>query len=200
MTPRPSSSTALLAAIALAGASTLVPAPAAANKLRSRLTTIELKSCTPTADRTAPIKAWRCAGLRGYPVFYAEHEQRTRLSFGAAASDRTAAGQSLKPANTIFDAPGHRATIEWRFRRIGKTDLPYATIVRYFVTQGNRQREALVVTKVSSTEACHMAYLDASATRDAMALARSAADEMADRWSCASPPRQLGTVGDIELK
>lgn len=173
-------------------------APAAINPMRSRFTTVELKSCT-VIKRHADGNTWRCAGLRGYPVSYAEGDLRAFVSFGADAEKRRAAQQTLSPFNSIFGKGRRRATIEWRFRRSGGADVPYATIVRHFVSVDGKSSEVLVVTRVSPTEACHMAYIDATANADAIALARSAADELAGTWSCANAPRVLGAPGKFQL-
>jgi hypothetical protein len=186
--------------MATAGAATIVLGlyvladAASASPVRSRLTTIDLPACTPLR-REGGVRTWRCNGLRGYPVIYSEADDRAYISFGADGAKRLAARQSLLPPNTIFEAPGHRATIEWRFRRIGNADVPYATIIRYFTSGNSGKGEALVVTKVSASEACHVAYLDAKANAEAMALARQAADELARGWSCAPQPRIIGARG-----
>ncbi len=167
---------------------------AVASPLRSRFTTIELAACT-VIKRHADGNTWHCGGLKGYPVTYAEGDLRAFVSFGAGAENRKAARQTLRPFNTIFESKGSRATIEWRFRRRAGTDLPYATIMRVFTSPDGARGEVLVVTKVSATEACHMAYVDAMANVEAMALARAAADELAANWSCSSEPRVLGATG-----
>jgi len=91
---------------------------AAMNPVRSRFTTIDLKTCQ-IAKRHRDGNGWRCRGLPGYPVAYAEGDQRAFVSFGLEAEKRQAARQTLTPFNTIFASSGRRATIEWRFRRIG---------------------------------------------------------------------------------
>lgn len=191
--PRPASSgLATLAAIATMIAATT--ASAAINPPRSRFTTIDLKTCK-VIKRHKDGNTWTCNGLRSYPVLYAEGDLRAFFSFGAEPEKRQAARQTLGSFSTIFERPGRRATVEWRFRRIGGADVPYATIMRLFTSRDGARGEVLVVTKVSPTEACHMAYIDAVATPEAMALARSAADEMAAGWPCANPPRTLGGTG-----
>jgi len=171
---------------------------AAMNPVRSRFTTIDLKTCQ-IAKRHRDGNSWRCLGLRGYPVAYAEGDQRAFVSFGPEAETRRAARQTLAPFNTIFARSGRRATIEWRFRRIGGADVPYATIMRFFTSRDGAAGEVLVVTRVAATEACHMAYVDAKANPEAIALARSAADEMAATWSCATEPKILGERGKSPL-
>jgi hypothetical protein len=170
----------------------------AANPVKSRYTTIELSTCA-VIKRHADGNTWRCAGLKGYPVSYAEGDLRAFVSFGPAAEKRVAARQTLRSFNTIFETkngvPARRATIEWRFRQIAGADQPYATIMRVFISGDGTAGEVLVISKVSASQACHMAYVDAKATPQAMALARSAADEMAPSWSCETSPKVLGTPG-----
>jgi hypothetical protein len=173
-------------------------APAAVNPMRSRFTTIDLKTCQ-LVKRHADGNTWNCSGLRGYPVVYAEGDLRAFVSFGPNAGKRRAAQQTLGSFNSIFDSNGRRATVEWRFRRIAGADQPYATIMRLFTSRDGIKGEVLVVTRVTATEACHMAHIDAKATADAMALARSAADEMAAKWSCADAPKVLGVTGKDPL-
>lgn len=167
---------------------------AATHAVRSRFTTIDLKTCK-VVKRHADGNTWNCTGLRGYPVQYAEGDLRAFVSFGPDPAKRRAAQQTLRAFNTIFESTGRRATVEWRFRRIAGADRPYATIMRLFTSRDGAKGEVLVVTRVTVTEACHMAYIDAKATPDAMALARSAADEMTDQWSCSSTPKVLGATG-----
>jgi hypothetical protein len=186
------------AALALWGSVHLVCGAADANQLRSRFTTVELKTCS-VIKRHADGNTWRCAGLRGYPVTYTEGDLRAFVSFGPDALKRRAAEQTLGAFNSIFDGRRTRATIEWRFRRLAGAEVPYATVMRVFTSRDKARGEVLVVTRVSATEACHMAYVDAKANPDAMALARSAADELAATWSCAAPPKVLGTTGSSPM-
>jgi hypothetical protein len=171
---------------------------AAGNPVKSRYTTIDLETCQ-VLKRHADGNTWQCSGLRGYPITYSAGDLRAFVSFGANGTTRRAAQQTLAPFNTIFDGRRRRATVEWRFRRIGATDVPYATIMRVFTSLDRATGEVLVVTKVTDTEACHMAYIDARANPDAMALARSAADELAPKWSCASEPKVIGAQGKSPL-
>jgi hypothetical protein len=170
------------------------PGLALANPVKSRYTTIELKTCAPM-KRGKDGASWSCAGLPGYPVYVAEGDRRFFISFGAKPDARRAATQTLEAFNTIFDGRHARATVEWRFVRRAGRDLPYAAIVRYATQRDSVKGEVLVVTKVSESEACHVARIDALANPDAIALARSVADEEARRFSCSEPPRDVGAKG-----
>lgn len=169
--------------------------PTTASVPQSVYTTIELRTCRQTG-RHHDGGAWLCPGLPGYPVYVAEGDLRFFVSFGADAGKRLAASQTLGPFNTIFSADGRRSTLEWRLKG-GRAGKPHATILRYYTDRGDGggKGQVLVVSKVTPTESCHMAYVDARANRDAIALARSAADELALVFKCGTQPRIVGVSG-----
>jgi hypothetical protein len=180
-------------------------------RIKSRFTTVELKSCESAKAEHGGV--WTCKGLGGYPVHVAEDDLRQFVSFGPNGKSRRAATQTLKPFNSIFAAGHSRATIEWRFRRADGRDVPYATIVRFHTSRGaavmggredgrgdggkgEGRGEVLVVTKVTLTEACQIARIDARANPEAIVLARSAADELTKDFDCQrDQPRILGATG-----
>lgn len=181
-------------AVTFASAAVLLAVPSAdgfANPLRSRLTTIETKTCK-ILQRHSDGNAYLCPGLKGYPVYFAEGDLRTFFSFGAAPEKRRAATQTLSAFNTVFEPKRSRATVEWRFRRIAGQDVPYAAILRLFTSNDTGKGEVLVVTRISAAETCHAVYIDAKANPEAMAMARAAADTIADGFNCAHEPRVLG--------
>jgi hypothetical protein len=53
----------------------------------------------------------------------------------------------------------------------------------------------LVVSKVSDAETCHVAYIDALANKDAIALARHVADKQSKSFDCSREPRTEGVTG-----
>jgi hypothetical protein len=53
----------------------------------------------------------------------------------------------------------------------------------------------VVVTRVTDTEACHVAYIDALANPDPIILARRIADEQARAFNCLSEPSRIGATG-----
>jgi hypothetical protein len=190
----------LCAAAGLAVCGTTVAVASEKARIKSRFTTIELKTCEAVkVDRDGG--AWTCKGLRDYPVYVADGDQRQFISFGPGGQSRRAATQTLKAFSSIFAPKRNRATIEWRFRRADGRDVPYATIVRFYTassgTKGdNAKGEVLVVTKVTPTEACQLALIDAPANPDAIILARSAADELSAAFDCRTdPPRVVGVTG-----
>lgn len=185
---------ALKGMLLIAVAAAALPAAVTANPLKSKYTTIDLMACTKLKAHPDG-SAWRCAGLPGYPVYLAEGDLRTFISVGANAEKRRAAEQTLGPFNTIFAAGSRRATLEWRFNRKGGTIVPYAIILRYY-TKGDKGRgEVLVVTKVSPSQTCQVAYIDALATPEPMVLAHRIADETARAFDCGKEPAKVGTKG-----
>ena len=64
--------------------------------------------------------------------------------------------------------------------------MPYAAIVRYFTAVDGAKGEVLVVSRITATEACHVAYIDALATPEAIVLARRVADERRGRSTAAT--------------
>lgn len=168
--------------------------PAAANPVKSLYTTIELKTCKQVR-RHRDGGAWLCEGLAGSPVYVAEGDLRHFVSVGDNAQKRRAATQTLGAFNTIFEKGSDRATVEWRFNRRGEKQIPYATIVRFHTSKGSRKGDVLVVSKVSPTETCHVAYIDALANQDAITLARFVADNQARTFDCRNEPHSEGATG-----
>ena len=169
-------------------------APALANPVKSLYTTVELKACKPV-KRHRDGGAWLCDGLAGLPVYVAEGDLRQFLSVGADAQRRRAASQTLGAFNSIFENGSDRATVEWRFDRRGERKIPYATIVRFHTSHEGRKGDVLVVSKVSATETCHVAYIDALANQDAITLARFVADNQAKAFDCRNEPHAEGATG-----
>jgi len=170
------------------------PMPVAANPVKSLYTTVELKACK-RIKRSRDGGSWRCEGLPGYPVYVAEGDLRHFVSAGPEPEKRRAATQTLGSFNSIFEHGSDRATIEWRFDRRGEQQIPYAIIVRFHTSRDGRKGDVLVVSKVSATETCHVAYVDALANADAIALARQIADGRARTFDCRGEPRAEGATG-----
>ena len=187
---------AVLAASLVTG-STLAT-PAWANPLKSLYTTLELSSCK--VERRHPDgNAWLCAGLDGYPVRVAEGDQRTFVSVGRDPEQHRAVRQSLATFNSIFDAKHGRATLEWRIVRQNGQPVPFATILRYFTSKGALKGEVLVVTRLAPGQSCHVAYIDALANPDAIAIARKTADAAARTFDCKREPDVKGQRGKTSL-
>lgn len=178
----------------LAVAATIAPGRIEANPLKSLYTTIDLNACR-VVKRHKDGNTWSCRGLEGYAVQIAEGDLRTFVSAGPAAASVRAATQTLGPFNSIFQGKSRRATVEWRFTRRNGRPVPYATILRYFTGSDDAKGEVLVVAKVAPKEGCHVAYVDALANPDAIALAREAADSRARTFDCKTEPAAVGASG-----
>ena len=176
---------------ALVGAS---PAGAVTQFQKSAYTSIDLKHCE-TLKVHPDGNAYLCRGLSGTPVYFAEGDGRAFVAAGAKPEASRAASQTLKAFNTPFAAQSERATIEWRFVIRDKRQVPYAMIVRYFTHNDSGSGEVLVVSRVAGAEACHVAYIDAKANRDAIVLARRIADERARGFDCKGEATVEGVRG-----
>lgn len=165
-----------------------------ANPLKSLYTTIDLHDCSQ--EKVHPDgNAWTCPGLDGYPVYIAEGDLRTFVSVGPDAPKRRAAKQTLRPFNSLFKPNSQRATLEWRFVKRDGRVIPYATIQRIYTRLDGRSGEVLVVTRVTDREDCHVAYIDALANDDAIALARHIADTESRKFRCNQEPQLHGKTG-----
>ena len=181
-------------AAVLAALIALWPPGASANPVKSQYTSIDIKTCKKTR-RYADGDAWTCQGLPGYPVYVAEGDLRTFVSVGARAETRRAASQTLGPFNTIFANGTKRTTLEWRFDRKGAGLVPYAVILRYFTHNDAGRGEVIVVAKVTPSQSCHVAYIDALATREPIVLAHRIADGTARSFDCSKTPLTIGATG-----
>jgi hypothetical protein len=166
----------------------------AIQQVKSLYTVIDLDKCKPVATHPDGNQ-WLCEGLPGYPVYIAEGDLRFYLSAGPKAAETRAAKQTLVPFNTVFEGNSNRTTVEWRFIIRDGNPVPYASIVRYFTSSDDSQGQVLVVTRVTDTEACHVAYIDALANPDPIVLARRVADEQARAFNCRSEPSRIGAAG-----
>jgi hypothetical protein len=166
---------------------------------RSVYTTIDLKACKVLRKSSPEGASWRCPGLPGYPLYVAEGDDRFFVSAGLEPEKRRAAKQTLKPFNTIFPAGTVRATVEWRIPRTSRKAPPYATIVRYYTSSEAAKGQVLVVSKLTPTEACHAALIDADANADAIERARLAADTTVRSFNCNATPAIEGASGKAPL-
>ena len=73
-------------------------------------------------------------------------------------------------------------------------------LLRYFTAVDSAKGEVLVVSRITATEACHVAYIDALATPEAIVLARRVADERARSFDCRDEPRREGVVRKAALR
>lgn len=160
----------------LVAAAVLVAMPAGAND--STYTKIDLGDCRLfSADDMGG--RWSCPGYNGIHLMVAEGDLRFFVSYGDNAFGERAAEQTFPEFNTIND------TLEWRLDASGT---PIATILRWFLDQGDGdQRQVLVVTKLSLGSVCHVGYVRASEP-NANARARQVADTIAPSFDCGTEP------------
>lgn len=180
-----------LALVVLATAFPLVP-EAAAESIASDYTKVRLEACRQIAAADTEEGtfggAWQCPGYKGQPVYVAEGDLRMFVSFGPAAADEPAAGQTLPNFNTVNE------TLEWRLR----DGVPFATILRWFpsVDDSGKTGSVLIVTQLlPGGGTCQIARIDAQANKNANVLARQAADSMAGSFDCSNPPAIIGAPG-----
>jgi hypothetical protein len=171
---------------------------AAAHTSKSLYTSVGLDRCE-VVEKHPDGNTWRCSGLPGYPLYVAEGDGRTFVSFGENAAGTHAAKQTLHAFNTPFETPSGRMTVEWRVVKRQGRALPYAAIVRYFTTSEKVKGEVLVVTRIADGEVCHVAYIDALANKDAIVLARALADDKARDASCGAEPTVSGRTGNSPM-
>ena len=140
------------------------------------------KNCrmeAPSAVEEAQGAEWWCDGYDGRSVWVGEGDLRYFLGYGSNAKEQCSARQTLSAFNTIGE------TLEWRIQREFPGHLrPIATILRYRTDSDGKTGQYLVVTKLGSDTACHMAYVDVKSSRDANVLARNAADKFALGFDC----------------
>lgn len=160
---------------------------------KSAYTTIDLAHCTRT--RTADGESFLCNGLPGYPIYVAEGDLRAFVAASTAPRSSRAAEQTLGAFNTPFKANSKRAPVEWRIVIRGGKPVPYATIVKYYTRNDTTDGQVFVVMKVAGAESCHVAYVDATGSEDAIVLARQIADERARAFDCRSEPSVVGARG-----
>ena len=176
---------AILGALLLAAAGGVA---ATAAELKSEYTDLDFKDCTIfTTDEMGFTAA--CPGLRGYPVILGEGDLRQFVSYGIKATDEKAAQQTPGP----FNHAGKK--IEWRVDTSDPDDLqPAATILRWFIDAdegvGRPAGEILIVTQLKTGATCHIAYVDAKATKNANELARKIADK-AGSFDCSGEPELI---------
>jgi hypothetical protein len=162
---------------------------AQAEELVSQYTSADVKKCRKFHSvkidaETEHAAAWVCKGLAGYVVVVSEDDLRTTVSVGRtikAAGAEPAASQGFASFNSTHN------TIEWRSRKGGK---PFAIIQRWSVStydekaDKSKSNQMLIVTRLPPGPVCHVAHIDVPGNKDANAVARKAADELARKFKC----------------
>ena len=168
--------------------------PASAGQISSLYTPLDLGKCelVESVPNEGGSAIWECKGYKDMRVRVAEGDLRFFVSFGAKADSQTAAGQTLTVFNTIHN------TLEWRVERKDGEWVPFATILRYFWSSNGRNGETLVVTKLGSLDACHVAHVLASGNPRANDMARYAADTRARGFDCSKTQTlRFGPGGEL---
>lgn len=181
--------------------------PAAAQQNTSQYTSVETKKCEKIATvrigKDEFSNTYACQGLRyklrGYWAVIDETDLRTTVTISfnkLEAHKQPAYSQGFAPFNSVHD------TLEWRID--GKSELPFATIQRWFIADNaNLDKDdrpktlgLLVVTRTPPGASCHVAYIDVAANENPNALAQKAADERAQKFDCAKDKVQfIGNKG-----
>lgn len=177
--------------LAFAGILTVFAGGNTLAKPSSAYTKLDLDKCRIIARYEAGA-TWQCGGYNRIPVFVSEGDLRMSVHFGAAGRNG-----DYWQSFTAFNRVHH--TLEWRVdQQAGGVNIPYATILRWFVSRidGNGpERQVLVVSRLEGSHSCHIAYIDANANKNANELARRAADQFARTFRCSSDrPRWVGKV------
>jgi hypothetical protein len=180
----------------LAALAALLPVAVLAAELRSEYTDLDIAQCT-MLDSDELGAVWACPGLRGYPVMVAEGDLRMFVSFGLNPGAEKAAQITLPPFNRLG------TKLEWLLDATDDAAPPVATILRWYTQRetGSDEGQVLVVTQLKPGATCHIAYIDALANKDANALARQAAEELAGDFDCEDTmPQAYGEFAAFDVE
>lgn len=172
----------------------LVTAGSAHAEVASVYTDIENTKTCITVDKAAEDDGdWEnfvCSGYMGFPVTIDYSDVRTSVRYGFPGSDR--AWESFEAFNSV----GNK--VEWRLQKDDGKTVPFATIVRWKVSDADdpdKQIEVLVVSKVGQLkeqQACVVGLVLATGKPDANELARKIADDQAREFSCGDERTLVG--------
>ncbi len=131
-----------------------------------------------------------CKGYDGMAVFVSEGDLRQSVSYGKQRVD----GRYFTFGN--FNRVGN--VMEWRLAEADGYKQPFATILRWYVSIGEKEHQALVVTKIAENDFCIAGFVEATANKNANVLARQVADDIAAGFDCDSnQPRWHGKQGPL---
>lgn len=160
---------------------TLLAAPNLAEAANSSVyTKFDLAKClkldTGNADE-GDSGSWLCKGYGNLKIYFAEGDLRSLLAFGKAPQKHCAAQQTFGGFNSVS------TIIEWRLNK-GK---PIAAIQRWTVSydpeDSAKTKTWLVVTRIESSNSCHMAEVEGSYP-NANTKAREIADQLSATFKC----------------
>lgn len=173
----------------------LIVAPAAAQTaLVSAYTDVDPEQCE-VVDTDIISAMFACEGLGGVPVTIIESDLRMTVSYGENPMDEPSIRQGFAPFNRLG------AKMEW-LSPAATPDKPVATILRWYLQRGEGPDESqiLVVTQLVPGATCQVAWIDATANKDANVLARQAATELAGDFDCDGMPRIYGEFEAFEVE
>ena len=159
--------------------------PASAQTFSSSYTSTAEKDCRTVGKPRDGGATQVCPGKSGLVVVISEDDLRQTVSVGptqAAAAKEPAAQTWFAP----FNSTGN--TVEWR----AVDGKPFAIIQRWLIADNDDldkggspiSKPMLAVTRLPPGSACHVAYIDGQANRNANEVARQAADEFARDFKC----------------
>lgn len=160
----------------------------------SHYTDTNLDFCTRLSGEEYGAE-FACPGYKGYPLWIAEGDLRFFVSYGINARNEKARLQTMPGFNTI----GQK--LEWLIGTDAQgNEAPVASILRYYISRSEAAKpdaQILVVTKISTGNTCHVAYVDALANVNANAMARKVAADMVPGWNCET--MQARAVGQTSI-
>lgn len=172
----------------------VVASPAGAAEFVSAYTDVDVDDCQMiSSDEVGGT--WQCEGLDGYPVTISEGDLRMTVSYGENAMDEVAMSQGFGPFNRLG------AKMEWLAPK-DDPDKPVATILRWYLqkSEGLGESQILVVTQLEPGAVCQVAWVDATANKNANDLAREAAAELAGDFDCGGMPKIYGEFEAFEIE
>jgi hypothetical protein len=172
----------------------LLASPASAAGFVSAYTDVDIEQCEMLSSDEVGA-TWACEGLDGYPVTISEGDLRMTVSYGEDAMDEVAMSQGFGPFNRLG------AKMEWLSPK-DDPDNPVATILRWYLQKGEGPGESqiLVVTQLEPGAVCQIAWIDATANKNANEMAREAAEELAGDFDCEGMPRIFGEFEAFEIE
>jgi hypothetical protein len=162
---------------------------AASAQITSQYTELDTeRDCVVVASADEDEGDWAdlvCAGYKGYPVLVYYSDLRESLFYGfPPESGRAPDFMSFSGFNRVGP------TIEWRIEPRGTSNVPFATIHRWFVDDPEFPgdvTEVLVVRKVAQPDdrsGCVVGFVVASGNANANEAARRIADTQAREFAC----------------
>ena len=172
----------------------LLASPAGAAGFVSSYTDVDVDDCEMISSDEVGA-TWQCEGLNGYPVVISEGDLRMTVSYGENAMDEVAMSQGFGPFNRLG------AKMEWLSFK-DDPDNPVATILRWYLQKGEGPGESqiLVVTQLQPGAVCQVAWVDATANKNANELAREAAAELVGDFDCGGMPKIRGEFEAFEIE